>query len=113
MLNKAVPVLPAVNISHTIDFYETKLGFKGINYGTYGILKYKNVEIHLALDTTGKGTGRFGCFILVDNIQDLYTKYCAMGLINLKGKLTDKPGGIKEFFVSDNNNNMIRFGENR
>ena len=113
MLKKAIPVLPAINISKTIDFYETKLGFEGTNYGNYAVLKYKNVEIHLFMNTAKTSNTNGGCLIQVDNIQDLYTRFCGKGIIYLKGKLTDKPWGIKEFTITDNNNNIIRFGEKR
>jgi len=113
MLKKAIPVLPAVNISDTIYFFETKLGFEGKNYGNYAVLKYENTEIHLFMNADKTRNVNAGCLILVDNIEDLYTRFCAKGLIELKGKLTDKPWGIKEFTIVDNNNNLIRFGEKR
>ena len=113
MLTKAIPVLPATNITKAIYFYETRLGFKGMNYGNYAILKYKNVEIHLCLVSAATTNSFAGCFIQVDNIEDLYTDYCAKGLIHLKGKLADKPAGLKEFNLRDEDNNILRFGEKR
>ncbi len=113
MLRKTIPVLLAANITETINFYEAKLGFTGMNYGNYAILKYKNSEIHLSMKTIQSSQLTSSCLILVDNIEDLYTRYCAKGLITLKGKLTDKPWGLREFSITDNNNNLIRFGEKR
>ena len=113
MLTKAIPVLPSTNITKAICFYETRLGFKGLNYGNYGTLKYKNVEIHLCLITVKSANLFAGCFIQVDNIEDLYTEYCAKGLIHLKGKLADRPAGLKEFVLKDEDNNILRFGEKR
>ena len=113
MLKKAIPVLPAVNISETIGFYEVKLGFTGINFGNYGILKYKNAEIHLQMITGKANYLSGGCLIMVENIEDLYTRYCAKGLVGLRGKLAEKPWGLKEFTIVDNNHNLIRFGEKR
>jgi hypothetical protein len=111
MLKKAVPVLPAVNIRETIDFYEAKLGFTGLNYGTYAILKYKTVEIHLIMSADKNRSHATSCLIMVDNIEDLYLTLSGKVLIDVKGKLADKPWGIKEFIVHDNNNNAIRFGQ--
>lgn len=113
MLKKSVPVLPAVNIRDTIDFFEAKLGFKATNYGNYAVLNYNDAEIHLVMPANKTIHLSAGCLILVDNIEDLYTSCCTKGLIELKGKLTDKPWGIKEFTIVDNNNNLIRFGEKR
>ncbi len=113
MLRKAIPVLPAANITETINFYEAKLGFTGMNYGNYAILKYKNTEIHLTMNTIKSSVQHNTCLILVDNVEDLYTRFCAKGLITLKGKLVEKPWGLKEFSITDNNNNLIRFGEKR
>jgi hypothetical protein len=113
MLKKAIPVLPATNITETINFFESKLGFVGTNYGNYAILKYKNTEIHLLMSQVKQGNVNPGCLILVDNIEDLYTRFCAKGLVGLKGKLQEKQWGTKEFIIVDNNNNHIRFGEKR
>jgi uncharacterized glyoxalase superfamily protein PhnB len=113
MLRKTIPVLPAANMTETINFYEAKLGFTGTNYGNYAVLKYKNTEIHLSMKILHSSQLSGSCLILVDNIEDLYTRYCAKGLITLKGKLADKPWGLREFSIIDNNHNLIRFGEKR
>ena len=113
MLTRAIPVLPATDITKAIYFYETRLGFKGLNYGNYGTLKYQDVEIHLCLVTFKTASLFAGCFIQVDNIEDLYTEYCAKGLIQLKGKLANRPAGFKEFVIKDEDNNILRFGEKR
>lgn len=113
MLNKAIPVLPVANIREALDFFEAKLGFTGINYGNYGILKLKTTEIHLVIKTLKTSNLTSGCLIMVDNIEDFYTSLCTKGLIDLKNKLAEKPWGIKEFTIEDNNKNLIRFGEKR
>jgi len=113
MLIKAIPVLLVADIRATIDFYEAKLGFTGLNYGSYGILKLKTTEIHLVMKTLKTSHVLSGCLIMVENIEDFYTSLCAKGLIELKNKLTEKPWGTKEFTIADNNNNLIRFAEKR
>lgn len=113
MLNNAIPVLPVADIRETLDFYEAKLGFTGINYGNYGILKLRTTEIHLVMKTLKTSHVLSGCLIMVENIEDFYTSLCAKGLIELKNKLAEKPWGTKEFSITDNNNNLIRFGEKR
>jgi len=113
MLNKAIPVLPVADIRETLDFCEAKLGFTGVNYGSYAILKLKNIEIHLVMKTLKTSNVFSGCLFMVENIEDFYTSLCAKGLIELKNKLAEKPWGTKEFTIADNNNNLIRFGEKR
>ncbi len=113
MLKKAVPLLPTDNISESIDFYESRLGFVATNYGNYAILRYKNTEIHLVMSKEKINNLNLGCLIMVDNIEDLYTMFSAKGLIQIKGKLTDKPWGNREFIVMDNNNNILRFAQKR
>jgi len=113
MLRKAIPVLPVINVTETIYFFEAKLGFTAKNYGNYAVLKYENTEIHLSMNTAKQDHAISSCLILVTNIEDLYTRYCAKGLIGLTGKLTEKPWGLKEFTIVDNNHNLIRFGEKR
>ena len=63
------------------------------------------------MKTGTTGYANTGLLIMVENIEDLYTRFCAKGLIDLKGKLTEKPWGLKEFSMVDNNRNLIRFGE--
>ena len=113
MFRKAIPVLPAPNIRQTIDFFEAKLGFTATSFGNYAILKFKNTEIHLSMPANKTNYGAVSCLILVENIEDLYVSFCARGLLSLKDKLSDKPWGLKEFAITDNNNNLIRFGEKR
>lgn len=110
MLTKAIPVLPTVDIIKTIHFFEAKLGFRVTNYGNYAVMNDKNTEIHLFVNTDKNPNA--GCLIMVENIEDLYTGFCTEELIDLKGKLTDKPWGNKEFTLTDNHTH-IRFGEKR
>ncbi len=113
MLQKSVPILPSENINETIDFYEAKLGFASINYGNYAILRFENTEIHLSMTNGKVQPAACACLIMVDNIEDLYTKLSSKGLVHLTGKLSDKPWGNKEFTIIDNNKNLIRFGQKR
>src|SRR5688572_4536896 len=113
MLRKAVPLLPARNIRESIDFYESKLGFTGLNFGNYGILKYKSFEIHLVMSGEQASGNVPGCVIMVEDIEDLYTLFSSRGLLSLNAKLKDMPWGLREFSIKDNNNNLIRFAQRR
>ncbi len=111
MIQKIIPVLPAVNIRETIMFYESKLGFTAINKGGYVIMKKDQVEIHFFLCTDSFLCENSSCYIKVSDIECLYADLTAVDIVNLKGKLTDKPGGIKEFSIKDNSGNLLRFTE--
>ena len=111
MLQKTVPILPAININETIMFYESKLGFKALNKGGYIIMKKDKVELHFFLATDKYLCQNSCCYIKVNDVQCLYAELSALDIIELKGKLTDKPGGIKEFSIRDNNGNLLRFAE--
>jgi len=112
-LLKAIPVLPAKNMRDTIDFYERKLGFKGFNFGNYAIIKSDFAEIHFCLITAKNKLQPASCFIYTDDVEDLYTKMAEKDLLYPKGQINDLKFGKKEFSIMDNNENIIRFGEQR
>ncbi len=111
MFQKAVPVLPAINISNTIEFYNCKLGFTATNMGNYAILKKRDVEIHLCMAESKQAFVLCTCYIFVDNVEDLYADMSIKDLIYPKGQLVKKPRGFKEFTIKDNNGNVIHFGQ--
>ena len=108
-----IPVLPVLNISDSIDFYERELGFSSTHYGSYAVLRKKNVEIHLVQHFNKINTTSASCLIMVENIEDLYINLSAKDLIDPTGILSDKPWGLKEFSILDNNKNRIRFGKRK
>lgn len=111
MLQKVIPVLPSININETIRFYESKLGFTAHNKGGYVILKKDGIELHFFLCSDKYLCENSSCCIQVSDVECLYSELSAADIVNLKGKLTDKPGGIKEFSIKDNNGNRLIFAE--
>ena len=111
MIQKVIPVLPAINIEDTIMFYESKLGFKAFDQGGYVIMKKNNIELHFFLSTDKNLCENSCCYIKVSDIECLYTDLSALGIVNLKGKLQDNPRGIKEFSIRDNNGNLLKFSK--
>ena len=111
MIQKAIPVLPAINIQETIMFYESKLGFKTFDQGGYVIMKKGGTELHFFLCTDKKLCENASCYIKVSDIECLYSDLSALEIIDLKGQLKDKRGGIKEFCVRDNNGILLRFAQ--
>jgi hypothetical protein len=112
-LLKAIPVLPAKNMRDTIDFYESKLRFKGFNLGNYAIIKSGFAEIHFSLAMDKNKMQPASCYICTDNVEDLYTFCAERELLYPPGQITDMKLGKKEFSIRDNNGNIIRFGELR
>ncbi len=109
MVLKIIPVLPAINIQDTIMFYESKLGFTALDQGGYVIMKKNTTELHFFLCSDRKLCENSRCYIKVSDIECLYADLTASGIVELKGKLEDRPGGIKEFSVKDNNGNLLKF----
>ena len=110
-LIKAIPVLPCTSISKTIDFYTAKLGFTSKLSGHFAVLKKDAVEIHFYLVKNINTSQQANCFIITDNVMDLYSICIANDLVYPNGQITDLKTGKKEFSITDNNGNIIRFGE--
>ncbi|MBS7566163.1 hypothetical protein KHS38_17270 [Mucilaginibacter sp. Bleaf8] len=53
-----------------------------------------------------------GCYIHTDNADDLYAEYEPLGIVHPNGKLEEKPWGMRQFSIVDNNGNIIHFGQN-
>lgn len=111
MLQKAIPLLPALNMRATIDFYETRLGFKGTNMGSYAIVKHGNAEIHFYLVMLPEKFHPGSCLVWADNLEDLYTTFAGKDMLYPPGQFKDGSFGKKEFSIQDNNGNVIRFSK--
>lgn len=111
MIQSIIPVLPATNIKETIFFYESKLGFTAFDKGGYAILKKGSIELHFYLSTDKLIQQQAACCFKVSDIECLFIELSAYELVTITGKLEDKPRGLKEFSIRDNNGNLIRFTE--
>ena len=111
MLRKAIPFLPSLNLGATIDFYETRLGFTGVNMGSYAILRSGFTEIHFYLVMPANIFHPATCLIYTDNVEDLYTNFAGKDMLYLPGQIALNKYRRKEFSIQDNNGNIIRFGE--
>lgn len=108
---QAVPVLPALNMQHTLDYFETMLGFAVIaHYDGYALVERDGVEIHFFESDDEHLSRNSSCYIRVGNIQKLYSEY-THNRVNLVIPLEAKPWGMNEFSVIDVNGNLLRFGE--
>jgi len=111
MIQKTIPVLPAVNINETIMFYESKLGFTAFDHGGYVVMKKDDAELHFFFCADRYICENSCSYIRVSNIEDFYIELSAFNIIHPNGKLANKAWGMKEFCVLDNNGNLLRFAE--
>lgn len=110
MLRKIAPVLPVYNINASILFYR-KLTFETYNFGNYFLAKKDKIEIHFYEWTSPAEIVASTCFIYDDNIHDLFSRFSSMDVINPVGQLKPNGRGTLEFQITDNNGNVLIFGE--
>lgn len=112
MLQSAVPILASLNTDETISFYIEKLGFTfHSNWEGYLIFSKDNVQIHLWPTDNPEYPKNTGCYVNVTEVDDLYERYNALGVVHPNGHLKDMEWGMRQFSILDNNGNIIHFGE--
>lgn len=106
------PELPSLDLNRTRAFYESKLGFKTISqYYNYLILSRDGVWINYVLCDDPAIPQNASCYIYVDDAQALYAEFQPHGVIHPNGALVDKPYGVREFSVLDDNGCLLKFGQ--
>ena len=113
MFRKTSPILPAKNILTTGLFYRDKLNFYISYTGNYLDLSREGIQIFFYEHSDIQSFLPASCFIFVNNIEDLFAGFSSMGMIGPEGMLVEKQGTIKEFCITDNNGNLLRFRESR
>jgi catechol 2,3-dioxygenase-like lactoylglutathione lyase family enzyme len=114
----AIPTLPSRSLANTLKFYE-RLGFEGKVLGvgdSYAILTRGDLEIHFFGHTELVPAESYaGCYIRVRDVESMYR---AVSLARLPRKdiprmdtLEDKPWGLREFAVVDEDGNLLRIGQ--
>ncbi len=114
----AIPILPSPSLQRTLAFY-ARLGFEGEIVGdgdAYAILTRGDLELHFFLHTELRPTECYGgCYLRVSDVEPLYRTILAAGLprqgIPRLHALEDKPWGMREFAVIDENGNLLRVGQ--
>lgn len=112
-LNSAVPVLASLNITKTIQFYCSVLGFTKIyeEPAVYGIVQRDAVQIHFWACSEKHIAENTACRISVQEIDALYAEFQPKGVVHLNAPLQEKPWGTREFGVVDEDGNLITFFE--
>ncbi len=114
----AIPQLPSRDMAKTIEFYR-KLGFEGwiaSPAGDYAIFRRGTLEIHFFLHSTlVPAESAFGCYFRVQDVNSLFLAFSKANLpstgIPRMTKLEDKPWGMREFAIIDEDGSLIRIGQ--
>ncbi|MEP7041929.1 MAG: VOC family protein [Dokdonella sp.] len=114
----AIPTLPSRSLRDTLAFYR-RLGFEGEILGiddSYAILTRSTVELHFfSHPDLRSAESSAGCYIRVLDVESLYRAF-ALGELPRKGiprmdALEDKPWGMREFAIVDEDGNLLRIGQ--
>jgi catechol 2,3-dioxygenase-like lactoylglutathione lyase family enzyme len=114
----AIPVLPGRSLQSTLAFYG-RLGFAGEILGEgdgYAILTRGDLEIHFFVHTgLVPAESWAGCYLRVADVEPLYQAFLAAGLpkrgIPRMDAIENKPWGMREFAVVDEDGNLLRVGQ--
>ena len=114
----AIPILPSRSLPGTLSFYG-RLGFEGEILGAgdaYAILTRGDLEIHFFLHTELVPSESWAsCYLRVADVEPLYKAFLAAGLplrgIPRMDAIENKPWGMREFAVVDEDGNLLRVGQ--
>lgn len=110
-LLSAIPILAFLEADKTLAFYRM-LGFEcNDNWKEYLMCSRDEIEIHLWKCNDENIPKNTGCYVRVNEIENLYAEFSALNIIHPHGKLEAKPWGLKQFSILDNSGNIIHFGE--
>ncbi|WP_318342987.1 bleomycin resistance protein [Flagellimonas baculiformis] len=112
-LQRAVPVLFALNVRKAVAFYRDKFGFdkQGWVDDHYAVIGRDKIELHIAKCNDKIFPENTSCYIHVEGVDELYAELKEAGVIHPNGPLGDKPWGLREFSALDGDGNLLRFGQ--
>ena len=111
-IQSVAPELPSLDLARTRQFYEEKLGFKTVTqYDDYVIFERDNVRINYWLCDDAELPKWASCYIYVDDAKMLYEELTQHQIIHPHGMLQDRPYGVREFTVLDDNGCLLKFGQ--
>lgn len=110
---KSDPVLASLDIEKTVAFYEETLGFRRAWCDeNYGIVHRDAISLHFWHCDNNIFPENTSCYVYVEGVDALYEEYQRAGVVHPNGPLENKPWGMREFAILDEDGNMIKFGEN-
>src|ERR1700733_13726063 len=111
-LSRIAPELPVSNLGEAIKYYEQQLGFRVammMPSGNYAIVERDDIAIHLFQDDA-QSPSPIGIHIFTEGLETLHAELQNRGARVSQGILC-KPWGNRDFRVSDNSGNEIKFTE--
>ncbi|HRD71729.1 MAG TPA: VOC family protein [Aquimonas sp.] len=114
----AIPQLPSRSMVRTIRFY-TALGFDVevvSPHQDYAIGRRGSLEVHFFLHPgLLPRESSFGCYFRVGDVDALYAQFSTVNLPNAGipriTTLENKPWGLREFAIVDEDGSLIRIGQ--
>lgn len=113
MFLSTIPVLASLDVSQSLAFYESELGFtRRHEEPDFGIVQRDDVEIHFWKCDDRSIAELTSCRIRVSGIEELYKGWQGEDFIHPNARLAVKPWGLTEFGIIDLYGNLIVFFEN-
>ena len=116
MLKAAVPQIHVSTSAAAKHFYSDKLGFACVNSWRPNETKDDTCYMAFVRDgvwlqvTSYKGTLGTCVYVYVDDVDSLHAEFVARGVENLDA-VVDQAWNMREFAVTDPDNNTLRFGQ--
>lgn len=114
---EAVPVIPALDVSVTLGFFERYLGFvetfRDATPPSYAGMQRDGVTFHI-FECAAKRIAEWTSFrIAIRGVVELYASCRSAGIIHPNGALGDRPWGTSEFTILDPSGVCVTFVEPR
>lgn len=108
----AIPVLPAIDIEASVDFYQNKLGFSlAFQYPEYAGVEVGPIQIHFWHCKDPEIPKASNCRVHLLGVDALYQEAIQQRVVHPNGPIEDKPWGFREFTVIDCCGNSIIFAQ--
>lgn len=113
---QVIPTLPSRSLPQTIAFYK-KLGFDGRLVGDgYAILNRGDIELHFFPHPELKPEECYsGCYVRMPEVDSLHAELSRADLpqrgIPRMEPVENKPLGMREFALLDEDGNLLKFGQ--
>lgn len=109
-INSIIPQLPSLDFKKSKPFYQDFLGFLlQKEFPDLLIFLRDDCELHLWRCDDPEIPKASSCYIRVQNIAHYFQRLSSA--LHPKGKLEDKPWGMREFYLLDDSGNLLKFGE--
>jgi catechol 2,3-dioxygenase-like lactoylglutathione lyase family enzyme len=126
MLRSVTPFFMVDNLQATLDFYQSKLGFRVLYRGggesdsedfwafvgrDAVVLMFKAIvpDVHPQPNASRHEWARWDAYILTDDPDGLYQEFVGKG-VAMHRELADTSDGLRAFEIADNNGYVLCFG---